>query len=318
MIAEGSASNASIALYTLLPAVVQKRIPRFRTLKRALSQYESYHKRISSYSSDRSFTPPPSYRSSPEDAETTDEDSAPYRSHGDSAAPSRPSSSGSLTPIVVPQESRSGIQWKYADAGFALLSLASQEASGDNIALSSNLVRRQYIDGVACMVRGLPAELSEEEELSLREALPASIRAGRHGDVTALTRGERRPGQAVPLSPQSSLHRSVATVTLYLFLAVAFVLPYLQLFLRLAYQWDRKHKVSDRVLARSVAAADAVGKRTMMLATSICAMNEGKVGDTMRQAGIYLMQGVSGGVYDGVGEALRIRADETPHDKSRC
>lgn len=346
---DDSLSISQAALYTILPSVVSKRIPRIprlrSSLKQAFSNYDctidvldersaltprsaTYAKRISLSSElrARSLTPPPSYHSNPEDVDPTDEEPEPepilYRSRTDSSAPSRPSTSGSSTPVVLPQETSSGVQWKYADAGCALLSLASQEASGSSIAFSSNLVRRQYIDGVACLLRGLPAELSVDEELSLREALPLSISVGeRDGEeLGALIRGDKRRGQlsqqqagktVSPSAPQlSALHRSVASATLYLFLAVAFVLPYLQLFLRNAYQWDRKHKVSDRVFAKSVVAADAVGKRTMMLATSFCAMNEGKVGDTVREMGVYLVQGVSGGVYEGVGEALKVRARE--------
>lgn len=343
---DDSLSISQAALYTILPTVVSKRIPRIprlrSSLKQAFSNYDctidvldkrfvlthqlaTYAKRLSLSSElrARSLTPPPSYHSNPEDIEPADEDADPepilYRSRTDSSVPSRPSTSGSSTPAILPQETSSGIQWKYADAGCALLSLASQEASGSSIAFSSNLVRRQYIDGVACLLRGLPAELSGDEELSLREALPVSISLGEDGgeEVGALIRGEKRRGQQQQhqqsgnaMSSSSTLHRSVASATLYLFLAVAFILPYLQLFLRNAYQWDRKHKVSDRVFAKSVVAADAVGKRTMMLAASFCAMNEGKVGDTVREMGVYLVQGVSGGVYEGVGEALRVRRRE--------
>lgn len=343
--ADDSSSMSQAALYTILPSVVSKRIPRIprlrSSLRQAFSNYDctidvldkrsaltprsaAYAKRIplSSEVRARSLTPPPSYHSQPEDIEPADEDPDPepllYRSRTDSSVPSRPSTSGSSTPAILPQETSSGIQWKYADAGCALLSLASQEASGSSIAFSSNLVRRQYIDGVACLLRGLPAELSVDEELSLREALPVSIPMGeREGEeVGALIRGDKRRGQlsqqqtGKTVSPSSTLHRSVASATLYLFLAVAFILPYLQFFLRNAYQWDRKHKVSDRVFAKSVVAADAMGKRTMMLAASFCALNEGKVGDTVREMGVYLVQGVSGGVYEGIGEALRVRRRE--------
>ena len=51
--------------------------------------------------------------------------------------------------------------------------------------------------------------------------------------------------------------------------------------------------------------ADAMGKRTLTLAAGVCAMNDGKVGDCMREAGVYLVQGVSGGVYDGLGDGMR-------------
>lgn len=164
------------------------------------------------------------------------------------------------------------------------------------------------MDGVACMLRGLPPNLSAEEVESIREALPPAIRTSwsRHEDALVRRHSStlRRSGPTAR-ARQSILHQWVAATTLYIFLVVSFVLPYLQLLLRQAYQLDRKHKISDRMLAQSMLIADAMGKRTLTLATSVCAMNDGKVVDSMKIAGVYLVQGFSGGVYDGLGEGMQ-------------
>ena len=164
--------------------------------------------------------------------------------------------------------------------------------------------------------------MSAEEEESIREALPGAIGDLRSRDKNALVRTQsgslRRTGPTARVR-QSILHQWVAATTLYIFLVVSFVLPYLQLLLRQAYQLDRKHKISDRVLAQSMLIADSMGKRTLTLAASVCAMNDGKVGDSMREAGVYLVQGFSGGVYDGLGEgmqALGLRGGNAVRDES--
>lgn len=312
-------STSSLLLYALLPSLIQRRMPKLRFLRRTISHYETTSCHTRTYSEPTTvvgnITPPPSYQSELEDLDSGTDTTIIY----DSMPPTPPrrrrisrpmsSSSGSATPT---EESRSGVNWRFADPGFSHLSLAAQEAAA--LSPSSTFVRRQYIDGVACMLRGLPSDLTAEEELSIREALPPSITATTQSRnlEQALIRagfGERRPGQ-VPMHQRSALHQCVALLTLYVFLAVAALLPYLQLFLRSAWRYDREHRISDRVLAKSMEVADVMGKKTLNLAQNFCALHDGKVGDVVKETGIYLVQGFSGGVYDGLGEAIRLRAGE--------
>ncbi|EME46436.1 hypothetical protein DOTSEDRAFT_70436, partial [Dothistroma septosporum NZE10] len=315
-------SGPAIALYTLLPGLVQRRLStKLRSLRRSLSQCEAptRHTRPVSQSSIDSITPPPSYHFDAEETDPADEQPDIFQSLPSSEPPSRPSSSGSTTPTQT-HEKGSGVHWRYADQGLYILKFAAQEASTH--APSSRLIRRQYVDGAACMLRGLPSDMSAEEEESIREALPIALSDLRnHGGDVLVRRhagGMQRTGPTAR-ARQSILHQWVAAATLYIFLVVGFVLPYLQLLLRQAYQLDRKHKISDRVLAQGMLIADAMGKRTLTLAASVCALNDGKVGDSMREAGVYLVQGFSGGVYDGLGDgmqALGLRGGSDLHDES--
>ncbi|KAK4504119.1 hypothetical protein PRZ48_005034 [Zasmidium cellare] len=311
MASDSSTNGPSLLLFDLLPSLLLRKIPtRLRSYSASAAPTTCASRPLSQSSID-SITPPPSYQSNLEDMESSDEQPPAFRSFPMSAAPSRPSSSGSITPTNSTSESKSGIQWKYANTGFALLSLAAQEDANATPS-STRLTRRGYIDGVACMLRGLPAELTEDEELSIREALPTSVDAAAFEEQRlAVQQGSKARARhsATPTSRQSALHQCVAEITLYIFLAISFVLPYLQLLVRQAYQFDRKHKISDRVFAQSVIAADVMGKRTMTMASSICAMNDGKVGDSMKEIGIYLVQGFSGGIYDGLRD-FRLRSTD--------
>lgn len=306
-----SEPSPSSLLLTMLPSLLQRRIPRFRSLKRAHTEPAGprCHTRMSSCSTVGSTTPPPSYRATVPGPESSDEEGPvfqPFNSHlpQQKLAFSRPSSSQSMAP-PYPSEDRTNIQWKYAETGYSLLSLSLQEAS--TTSPGANLVRQQYISGVACILRGLPAELTADEELSLREALPSSVcdaviscatfspqakrKAGGLPSDSRLARGRADSemmhsySTSAGISPRPTLQRAVATLTCYLFLAVAFILPYLQLLVQQAYLFDRRHKLSDKVLAKGVAAADAAGRQAVVLATNVCALNEGRVGEAMRAAG---------------------------------
>lgn len=299
-------SSSSLLLYTLLPSLVQRRIPKLRSLKQALLDYETRtrHDRLLSQASVESITPPPSYQSNINDSEQADETAA-FRTGRSSSASSRTSSSGSTTPAYL-EEVGSGVNWRYAEPGLALLSLASQEASV--LRRSPHLVRRQYIDGAACVLRGLPSDLSAEEELCLQEALPQFMTTPdpEGNEVISRPRSSRGDIQRHPASAtqRSTLHRCVAAATVYMFLVIAFLTPYIQLLLRQAYQFDRRHRISERALAQSVIAADTMGRQTIMIAQRVCSLNDGKVGEAMKGVGVYCVQGFSGGVYDGVGEGM--------------
>ena len=95
-------------------------------------------------------------------------------------------------------------------------------------------------------------------------------------------------------------------MTFYALLLLYSILPYVQLLLQHAYQYDRKHKISRRLFAKSALTVDLLGRQTLLLAATLCAMNDGKIGEAVKDVGTWWVQGVSGGVYDGVGEGMHV------------
>jgi hypothetical protein len=164
------------------------------------------------------------------------------------------------------------------------------------------------------MLRGLPTELSPEEELSLREALPSSLKLSlaKTSNNTSLSSSSNTTSSSLtassrpsPVQRQPLLHRLIASLTCSLFLLISFLLPYIQYLLREAYAFDRRHKLSDRALAYSMTSADALGRQALSVATNVCAMHDGRVGEAFKEAGVYVVQSFSGGVYDGLGEGMQ-------------
>lgn len=304
-----NATTSSLILYGMLPSLVQRRLPKLRYLKRALSQFEepSRHERVCSRDSIDSTTPPPSYRSNFDELDPSDDQAIALESPFAEMPPSRPSSSGSSTPALQPDTDGSGVQWRYADTGFSLLSLAQQEKN--SFAHNWQFIRRQFIAGVACMMKALPSDLTLEEEVSLRQALPPSLAPTHRQDRGVMIRqGDRDEVNpfAAPVERRSFLHRWVAMVMVYVFIVAAAIIPYLRLFVRKAYQFDREHKLSDRLIAQGFVTADIVSRRTFAVASQVCAMNDGKVGESMKEIGMFIVQGVSGGMYEGVGEGMQV------------
>ncbi|KAK4543192.1 hypothetical protein LTR36_005742 [Oleoguttula mirabilis] len=205
----------------------------------------------------------------------------------------------------------SGVEWKFAKQGFALLSLSTQEA--DSLSHNPDFSRKLYIDSLEYLLNGLPTELTAQEELSLRAAVPAALAASptRPLEGQLAVHSVAEDDRHEP----SILRRAVGCITLYTFVIISTMLPYIQLFLQRAYQYDRKHQISDSLIAHTVQAANTAGRQTLVLANHLCGMNDGHFGDAAKQISIWCIQGVSGGVYDGLGgvnQTSDLNMDQNP------
>ncbi|KAK4651457.1 hypothetical protein QC762_603515 [Podospora pseudocomata] len=67
------------------------------------------------------------------------------------------------------RESESGVNWDYGSQGIGMLSLARQ---GGN---APDLERMNYINSLAYLMRGLPADLTPAEASTIRQSTPASV-----------------------------------------------------------------------------------------------------------------------------------------------
>ena len=158
--------------------------------------------------------------------------------------------------------------------------------------------RSAYIDGVSYLLRGLPGELDEAETTVLRRALPVPLvdpsaapapRCGHHPRICDLTR-------------QSALHRwtrrLVANIIVWFFVAWPYIVSLIQ---RIAH-YERKHKVSERVVERGMELANACTRRGADVSESVCRMGDGRVGQALTDRLSWAIQGVTGGLSDGVEE----------------
>ncbi|KAJ9640919.1 hypothetical protein H2199_005587 [Coniosporium tulheliwenetii] len=199
-------------------------------------------------------------------------------------------------------EDQSGINWKYANQGLSLLTDAYHESSS----LSRNhengqatFSRQLYMHGLTYLLRGLPNNMTAEESLSIRFALPSGVAETPLLDpttgalipaYTTLTASQPQSQHPEP----SLLHRILASSIIHLFLLVHLVLPYIKLFLGHAYRYEREHRISERVFSTSVNAVDEVGKRSLALTQTVCAMNDGKVGQMMNDAAVWWVRSLTG------------------------
>lgn len=164
-------------------------------------------------------------------------------------------------------------------------------------------------------MRALPADLTAEEVISLQASLPLEVIPV--PKTPAATDQPRQISQSD--HPPSFLHKTLASSIIQLFILFQFVLPYLKYMLATAYQYERNHKLSEKFLTRSITTVDSLGKHSLALTAAVYGIGEGRVGQTLTDIVTWAVEGVTGGIHDGIGEGLAIvsgrRGAETKEDR---
>jgi len=158
---------------------------------------------------------------------------------------------------------------------------------------------------VSYLLRGLPENLTAEERLGLQAAVPKELVIYRETNSDVYSQ-DQVAAKSTSHKGSGFLYRLVAMMTLQLFVFLSIVLPYVQLFAKSAYQFERQNHISERLFKQSISTADILGRLAIYAAHGIRKFNNGRVGDALDNAITWWVQGLSSGVYDGVGEGMEI------------
>ncbi|KAI9833777.1 MAG: hypothetical protein M1819_003510 [Sarea resinae] len=220
----------------------------------------------------------------------------------------RPNTADSSPPSFGVSESKTGIVWKYANQGSNLLRLSVEESSSISVLDDRNAAfgRQLYLHALTYLLRGLPTDLSVEEQSTLQRAVPLcvfkSIKSGNSDQQLAVPSAQSKDRFDQP----SLIHRILASIIVQLFILFQCILPYLKLLARSVYSYDRDHQVSERLVAAGADTMDKVSKRSLELGTAVLQMGDGKVGQTLNELAIWWLEGVAGGICQGIGEGMII------------
>ncbi|PQE20113.1 glutathione-dependent formaldehyde-activating enzyme protein [Rutstroemia sp. NJR-2017a BBW] len=299
-------TRESSMLYSLLPNVVQSRLPRIPSIRSSVGLQG-----IGKAASTGTTTPEPGYPP------------ASLYGAGQTTASSDGGESGSYfadetlyseediprtkarRELLELPETKTGIAWKFANQGLSLLSLAVEESSTvtrNPQYGNPSLARQLYIHSLTYLLRALPPDLTAEEVISLQASLPTELIP-----VSKSTADTDQPRQYSQSNhPPSFLHKTLASIIIQLFILFQFVLPYLKYILASAYQYERSHKLSEKLLTRSITTLDTVGKHSLALTAAVYGIGDGKFGQVLTDIAAWVVDGITGGIHDGLGEGLAI------------
>lgn len=230
------------------------------------------------------------------------------RSSSRSSVSMTPSNSGAATPSAMGRGLRHATHGEptltgkstvelMCRLGINLLEAVVAEAR-DPDSRDSALTRQQYIHTMAYLLHGLPQDLTQHEATTIEQALPVVLQASSNEDRGPLLEG---------LSGTRSFPRRIlATGIVQLFLLFQLFLPYLQLLLRNAYQYDRTHRITERVAAASVSALDSMGKKGIEIFGAILRSGNGRGIQVLAAFSVWWIKEVSSGIHEGVENCVGI------------
>ncbi|KAJ5925943.1 hypothetical protein N7454_007453 [Penicillium verhagenii] len=200
-------------------------------------------------------------------------------------------------------ETESGLRWNRVVPAYNLLRNAGCEAQQPQA--DGRLARSLYINALMYLLDALPSDLTLEETTMIQCRLPDDVKSSiaiSSQPYSAQLESRMCP-KAVPPS-RSYLHRLLASTIVQLFILARFLLPYFRLLLRQVYEYERSHRIAQRIVTTTLDAADGLGKKSVNIGSAFCRFNEGRVGAAVADLASWWVEGIAGGIYEGVGEGM--------------
>lgn len=188
--------------------------------------------------------------------------------------------------MLSQQDTSSGVDWDVAATGVRLwITAKTQAEQGGDV----NALRSMHIDALRYMHMALPENLTALEVESLRASMSPRI----------LYQSSLMP-QIDRKSSPSLLRQGVARIVCWIVAGILLVLPVIMAFLNRALQFERQHQLTEKVLANGLDLTSALGERSLELQKALSRFKDGRLGGACVDAGSWLIEGVVGGVNDGI------------------
>jgi hypothetical protein len=174
----------------------------------------------------------------------------------------------------------------------------------------SHLIRSLYINGLSYLLEALPSDLTNGEIKTIENHLPKRL----HSSISSRY-GQRPVGPSVMRNTStqpSYLHRFLSSVIIYGFLFAQLLLPYVKALLQSIYQYERSHRITERLVAATLEVADDLTKSGATSATTAVRSNQGKIATVISSVTYWWIEGFAGGIYEGIGEGMIIISGQSP------
>ncbi|KAJ5614688.1 hypothetical protein N7528_008342 [Penicillium herquei] len=288
-----------------IPATIRRRLPRLYSTHRPVSDNDSSGVETLRHGLTSLSEPQLCHRQFPElgiietQRPSTASDSLDSFESGSVGTESPPTEEG-MSPAKY--ETESGLRWNRVIPAFNLLRNAGYEAQQPYA--DGRLTRSLYVNALMYLLDALPSDLTPEETIMLQNRLPESVKLSISSSLPSQPHLEgQMPAKVVP-SHRSYLHRLLASVIIQFFLLIRLLMPYLRILLRQLYEYERSHRITQRLVSTTLDAADGLGKKGFDIGTAVCRFNEGRVGVAVGNLLSWWVEGIAGGIYEGVGEGM--------------
>ncbi|KAK5052019.1 hypothetical protein LTR84_002823 [Exophiala bonariae] len=193
-------------------------------------------------------------------------------------------------------ETQSGVNWDVAATGIRLwiTAKAQAEQSGDSAAL-----RSMHIDAMRYMNMALPQDLTPLEIECLRASMsPALFQVGI----------QSQNQEVQPRRSPSILRKAVAQMVCWLFAVFLLIVPVFMNLLNRVVQFERQHQMTEKILSGSFDLGSCLGEPGSQLQRSFLRFKDSPLGESCVNAGVWVAEGLIGGVNDGMNAVAHGRA----------
>ena len=181
-------------------------------------------------------------------------------------------------------------------AGINLLDTAVAEAQVPqprNQAFS----RKLYVHALVYLIQALPSDLCDAEIVCIDDALSHGLQRSRQHNPPPSQIHQHRP---------SFLRRFLASAIIQLFVLFQLLLPYIRYLLHTAYRFERTHQISEKVFATSIKTGERFGRLWWDIIQGLSKLPDEKLAAMLASILLWWVQGISGGIQEGIGEGLSI------------
>lgn len=229
--------------------------------------------------------------------------------------PNGVSDRGVVDPTKSKYEAASGLRWGRVVPALGFLQNACYEAQQPTC--DGRLVRSMYISALGYLLDAIPKDLTPEESDRIRRNLPVKIKASIPTTVDLAPCATCGPNQQanVNIPRRSYLHRLLASAILQLFIVLHFLMPYIKIMIRKIYQYERSHHITERTIAATASAADSLTKSGLNVGFDILSMREGQMGIAASNLLAWWIEGIAGGICEGVGEGMTVLGIVRPNQE---
>lgn len=154
------------------------------------------------------------------------------------------------------------------------------------------LVRSLYMSALAYLLGALPEELSTEEISMLQNHIPAPVKGMLTTSPHSAPYLDKEP--RVYPNQKSYLHNALASIIVHLCILLRLILPYVKLLLHQLYEYERTHRITERILNTTLGTAEELGKGGVTIGSLACSLNEGRVGAALLNFATWWVHGRHG------------------------
>lgn len=168
----------------------------------------------------------------------------------------------------------------------------------------ASYVRQMYIQGLSFLLRGLPQDMTVDEQILVKGALPHQVLQPLQ--ITKID--DSSPEQVPLLESRSLLQRALSSSIVQGYVVARAIVPRVASISTKVYKFEQDHKIKTNAAVSDVIMANQMDRSGLVLGGKLLQLADALAGGIAKSAALWCVHGVAGEVQDGVCQISRLSA----------